>query len=199
MTTMYRVRVASSGWSGGPGLNTFYFQTSDAPTTTDSAGALACVTLVRAALQANRQIYPSLTTLVVSSTVDVLTASSGELQTSYAVAEPDPVAGNGAAAYGPTEAMVVLSFLTDDVVGGHRVRGRAFMGPLVAANDADGTPTSDLRGWIVLIGNALIGGTGGAPQLVVWHRPVSGAGGQALVSTGVSVADKWAVLRSRRD
>ena len=207
MTRMYRVRVASTGWNGSPGLNTFYFSNIATPDSSDSTHADTCVALVQAALAAHTDIFPADHIFTVSPVVDVIDPINGELLDSYAGSAPADIHGSGTGEYGPQAAMVVGSLLTSSFVGGHRVRGRAFWGPLKALNDADGTPTADLVASVEGLRTTLTSG-GTDVKSVVWSRPrtavplrvppITARDGSAQPTTAISVRDSWAVLRSRR-
>jgi len=195
---MYRVRVAGYGWPGAPSLNTFYFVNSADPTITDSAQAQVCVDNVRAALNVAKNLLGNGMSWAVAGEVDVLDPATGDLTQSFGVTAPLVVSDNGQGAIGPSSAMMLLSLHTGTIVNGKRVRGRCYLGPTVGANDTDGTPLTVQRDFCKGIGNQLLGGTGGAPKYVVWHRPVNGAGGVAAAVTSASCPDFFAVMRSRR-
>jgi len=199
VSLMYRIRVASSGWTGGPGLNTFYFQNVTDPTTSDSTNAALCVAGVQAAFTAQAGIYPTQTSLQVAGTVDVLNAATGALVDSFGGTSPSAISGTGSVGYAPIVAMIVGRLNTADVVNGHRVRGRAFFGPVQDLTDTDGTPNDTIVAAVADLVNYLQNTVDAAIELVVWHRPVSGAGGQACPVTSTSARDIYAVLRSRRD
>ena len=198
MTQMYRVRASSTGWTGGPGLNTFYFQNTD-PSVSDSTSAQACVDRVRAGFEANKILWPSQHNIQVSGSVDVLIPETGLLSTTYSVTTPVVVTGSNGTAYGPIAAAICVTMTTDTIIDGKRVRGRAFFNPLIVCNDSDGTPQ------VLRLTNAesivtTIRGTGTPnPHLVVWHRPKNGAGGAAVPVVSAAARDTFAVLRSRRD
>lgn len=209
MAQMLRVRAASQGWNGGPGLSTWYFVDSSDPTSTDTGLALAAVESVQTGLSGAVGIFPTTWSIQVSNVVDVLDPANGDLTGSYTVDAQDALVGTGGSAFGPIECMLVGRLLTDDIVNGHRVSGRQFIGPTIPGTDANGSPNSTLltAGHNLAVYNA--GGTGGAPEQVVWSRPVeadsthvppiAGRSGSHHKVTGASVADKWGVLRSRRD
>lgn len=199
MSLMYRVRVATTGWGGAPGLNTFYFVDSADDTVADTAGAQECVDRVHAAFNDLRMIYPGSTTFTINPAVDVLTAASGELSVSFGTDPGAPFVGGGEGGYGPAAAMVCLTFTTDSVINGHRVRGRSFFGPLIGDSDANGTPVAFEITRAEGFGASLGYTTGEPVAQVIWHRPTGGAGGVAARVTGHAVKDQFAVLRSRRD
>lgn len=205
---LMRVRLASRGWTGGPGLNTFYFRSSSAvggdPTLSD---AQLAHDRVRDAFAGHPLLYPPSHMLSFLPDVDVIDALTGALVTSFAVNTIADTPGQGLANYGPTPTMILLRLNTNTVLDGARLQGRAFLGPTSAGTDPDGTPDAGIAGQARLIGLGLLdGGAGDFPPLVVWHRPkrdkvthaITRQGGSGVVIS-TSVPDKFAILRSRRD
>lgn len=199
MTLIYRVRVASTGWSGSPGLNTFYFQGAFNPSDSSSEHALAVATVVHDQFEAEAAIFPTSSAFQVDGVVDVLTAETGELFHSWGITAPDIVNGSSGSAYGPIAAMICVSVLTDTVVAGHRVRGRVFLGPLKVDADADGSPASSSLETARLLVDGLLSFGDELMVYGVWHRPKAGTGGAFAKATAATVKDTYAVLRSRRD
>jgi len=203
---MYRVRVATSGWAGGPGLNTFYFQSAADPTVHNSTGAQACVDNVHAALQVLAPLRPPSHLTAVSPEVDILDSSNGELVASYVATAPANIAGIGVAAYNAIAVALLLRLATNGIVAGHRVKGRAFFSPITPDPQNDGTPLDSAITIVQNTGNALLFTAGNVEELVVWSRPVevptetveARLGSQHKVQS-VVCPNKYAVLRSRRD
>lgn len=194
---MLRVRVASSGWIGGPGLNTFYFL----PVTEDANSALDAVTAVRAGLSVGAGAFPTTHLFQVSGDVDQINETTGAITNTFSVAAPAVLAGGaGGVGWLPLASAIVLRFTTGAFIAGRRLRGRAFLSPIAKTFvDADGTPTGPSIAFALALGNSLLGNGGSAGGIVIWHRPVAGAGGQAASVTTCSVQDKFGVLTSRRD
>lgn len=198
MSLMGRVRVASSGWSGAPGLNTIYFQNDADPSTFTSGDAQVCVDRVRGAFNSNNALFPNAWTAVVSPDVDVITAATGVLATTFSVTPPSGIVGTGGTQYGPLAADICVRLHTADIRDGHRIGGRWYLGPLTATSDSDGSPTAAKIALALSVGVMCNVVSAGAPRLVVWSRPKNGAGGVAALVTSVTIKDTFAVLRSRR-
>lgn len=207
MPSMYRVRAATTGWLGAPGLNTFYFECGD--TSGSDEDATLCAVRVRDAFLPTVLNFPTTWTCNVSAVVDILTDTTGELTNSRVVTTPAPVVGTGAGVFGPSPVTALLRLRTNTFSDGRRIQGRAFLGPIVANSDADGSPVSSVLARFVTMGEELLDiGIGEGPSLVVWRRPrlfsegppeiEARVGSSARVIT-TSVPDKFAVLRSRRD
>jgi hypothetical protein len=199
MTRMGRVRISTSGWSGGPGLNTFYFVNRVDPLTWGSQDTEDVLTRVQAALNAYKQNWPSFVAAQVNQAVDVLNPENGQLLESTFGTGQTYIQATGGTTCLPIAAALCMTLLTNDVVGGHRVRGRAFFSPIASGADNDGTPTGTQTGRVVTLGDSLRSVSVGNQNLVVWHRPKSGGGGSAHVTSSIICRDKFAVLRSRRD
>lgn len=202
---VYRVRSASEGWGGAPGLNTFYFD-QDLNRDTDPAGsAQTVVTRVTAFWTAVSGCFPTLWSVQVNPVVDVINTDNGDLSSSYVAATPAAVDGHVGAVFGPQVAMICADLLTVAIIDGRRVHGRAFFGPLIPAADADGTPISaDVSAVQGALTDLMTGATTD-PNLVVWSRRKgaslkhpTGLGGSAHLVSGVTVKDSYAILRSRR-
>lgn len=194
---MLRVRVALSGWAGGPGLSTFYFLTP----LEDAAAAARIVARVHTFYEANnaKGLFYDPVRIQVSGDVDVLTAASGLITNTLTVAPPAIVNGFGGGQ--ATSPAIAGNFRlnTSTFLAGRRLRGRIFISPLPTSGvETDGTATEAMKSTANGAGTALIAGDPG-DLWVVWHRPKLGVGGTAGPITSVSMADKLAVLTSRRD
>lgn len=208
MSIIHRVRAISTGWSGGPGLNTFYFK-EGAGTVADAAVAQLGADRVRAVCAAMAPIFPNAHTFRIDPVVDAIEDTTGTLVTSFGVTPPATVVGTGGGSYGPLPAMFLMSLRTAGVVAGRRVFGRAFVGPVVVGNDADGSPLAASLSYVAAGGAALLAAGPTGPAAVIWSRPFSGTAaplpvrparaGSSYSITDVVVNDKHSVLRSRRD
>lgn len=198
MVDMMRVRVTQTGYTGGPGLMTFYFQSAATPGT---AEATEVCQRVQAFCTTASSAWFTAVSSQVSGQVDLLDPGTGILTGSIIVTSPTAVAGSGGANNTAISTAALLTHNTSTVVGGRRLKGRTFISPLsTSALTAAGLITSTL---VTALGNA--GGKLGTVILtsgvnpVVWHRPKSGSGGLAVSTAGWSASNKPAVLRSRRD
>lgn len=194
---MLRVRVALSGWSGGPGLSTFYFLTP----LEDNAAAVRVVAYVQSFYDPNgRGFFYDSVRINVSGDVDVITAASGQITNTHSVAPPPQIAGFGGGQATSPAIAGNLRLSTGQFLAGRRLRGRMFLSPLpTALVETDGTATVAFS---TLADNAVLAlqvSMDPGDTWVVWHRPVAGAGGTAAPITSTSLADKLAVLTSRRD
>jgi len=208
-----RVRVASNGWSGAPGLNTFYFKAG--PSETPSAPAIEevelALTRVHSAFASIVSGFPPVWTAQVDPQVDVLDAENGNLVNSFTGTTPAVVTGTSASTFGPIVVMGLLQLRTTTFLDGSNIRGRAFIGPWANYTDTNGTPGIQVTtGLATMAGELQDAGPGGVPVLCVWRRPreadpehlpnpVTARDGYAANCTSITVPDKWAVLRSRRD
>jgi hypothetical protein len=183
-------------WSGGlaglPGYSTFYAQIGDAQ---------GFVTQIKTFMDAwNGTTAASMSTpaglsLVPDPFVDQVDATSGQLLGSTAITPPSVTASAAGAAYAAPSGACV-TWLTGGVVNGKRVRGRTFLVPLVVTKyDSSGTLLDTFRTNLVTASQAYITG---AVTPLVWHRPISGVGGQAFPMTSFTVKDRVAMLTSRR-
>ena len=94
--------------------------------------------------------------------------------------------------------MLFRSWLTTTPATSRLVVGRTFLVPMgVQAYQSDGTIVDSSRTGLQTAANVLVAAT--TPTMVVWRRPVGGAGGSVAPVTAARVSDKVAVLKSRRD
>lgn len=213
MSQIARVRIASNGWPGGPGLNTVYFcRGSDAgadPTQPIlAADAQLAHDRVRAVWGNMIQLYPTPWNARVDPTVDVLTAETGDLVTQFEVSPSSPFSGTNAASFGPTPVMLLMRLKTTTVNDGKKIQGRIFLGPVIPGSDANGSPPANLLGVVDQGAAALMAlGLITNPHAVVWRRPRKAVPARQIVARPGAVApittassyDKFSVLRSRRD
>lgn len=186
--TINRVRVALTGFPGGPGVSTFY--------TTNVATMRTALGYFYSSFE---PAFPNDVTWTVETSGDIIDPISGVLTGTWTDSGAHSGTGTGTGGYAAPVGIAV-NWMTGDVLDGHRLRGRTFMVPLNApVYQADGSivdgTLSDLR----TNATALVTNGGGA--FVVWHRPrvdPARAGGFSAVTSAV-VNDKAAVLRSRRD
>lgn len=186
MTELYRVRTALTGFPGGPGVTTMYFL--------DVATAVASVHTFWTDIIAK---FPTDFHAQVENFGDIIEDTTGELTGAWSADAVTGLVGDQSDPY-PAPAGAVITWGTDTILDGRRLRGRTFCVPYGGLNyEADGSlagaSITDLQGG----GDALI--VGQSTSFVIWHRPTgSHAGGNGLVTSCV-VHDKVAVLRSRRD
>lgn len=206
-----RVRAVSSGWSGGPGLNTFYFIAASGGGALVSGSAQLAHDRVRNAFYDARAAWPTSWTLAMQDNVDCLDPVNGDLVDSVATTPIAGVTGTAAGGFGPIAAAILLRLQTSIFSDGRRIQGRAFLGPVVNSTDTNGTPAPAL----ITAGTAFATALADAglwtsyPRVVVWRRPrladalrtpaVTARDGMYAEVTSSSVPDKYAVLRSRRD
>lgn len=189
-----RVTAVWSGFSGAPGYTNFFF---------DAFGGGDVVDLevdrVHAFFQAIREALPTGVVVQVQQEAAIIDEATGELQSYAQSTDPAPeVLGYSTDAYSaPSGACVTWN--TEAIARGRRLRGRTFIVPLGSdAYDAQGNLTNQAIGFLNAGATALIG-DGSGPQMVIWSRPRAGVGGSIGAVTSHRVADKAAVLRSRRD
>ena len=198
MTNIDRVRVSLTGFPGAPGVATHY-----------GLSGTALFPLVVALWGSLAVVMPADVSIRVEASGDSINDVDGSLVGSWSIAPVTGVAGGAAGAYA-APAGACLTWLTNDILDRHRVKGRTFVVPLGNANyEADGSLTSGTASGLAAAAAAYVTNTGG--NAVIWHRPraaraatatlparVARVGGHAII-TGSRVADKVAVLRSRRD
>ena len=198
MANINRVRIALTGFIGGPGVMTFYCLT---PAT--------FVTALRAFCQGMSNFFPNSVTMTVEASGDVLDSTTGVITGTWVAASQLPVVGQLTGKYAAPVGMLVI-WTTDSVFDGHRLRGKSFIVPAGSTVfEANGAVTASNASLLTTASQALLAA---APaDMVIWHRPRKARaadpthpavtyrpGGHSIV-TGSRGSDKVAVLRSRRD
>jgi len=197
MTVLKRYRVAMWGGQIGSGVMTFYgLETADLQGPID------------ALLASVKTKMPNAVHMQIEAGGDLFNDTDGELTGAWVgTTNTDHVGGEAGAYAAP--AGVVLTWLTDAVLDGRRLKGRNYIVPLAASSyQADGTIADDNMTYFRTA--AAVYSSAVADEGVVWHRPRKAVaadgsrpaitardGGHALI-TGTSVKDKVAVLTSRR-
>lgn len=200
MTPILRYRVNWTGFSGAPGVSTFYLNAA-ASFPDPAIGAHAFFNALTSALPNTVQIaFPNVT--------DTLNAEDGKLISSGTSAGAAGVNGSGGSNYA-APAGVVADWLTGDIVNGHRVKGRTFIIPAVGYPSAGGTPDPSVMTALTNAQTALMTAYGSA--FIIWARPFAGRPavgtkpalparvGSMHVVTAATSKREFFVLRSRRD
>lgn len=192
-----KITTRWDGWTGAPGYSNWYVWGSPDQTQTDAAAAA-----VRTFLQAIRAYLPSVVSINFVPTVQVYAEGDGSLADQRNIVTiPGTVTGSGAGNFAASTGIVV-SWRTTQSTGRRLLLGRTFLVPASAvAYQTDGTVDNGALVVIAGAANAYVARVAadvpGHP--VVWHRPVNGGGGSMGNITAATVADRTAVLRSRRD
>lgn len=193
---LLRVRAVGTGWTGGPGLSTFYFDSGVA--TVDAALATGVTGRVRAYFDAVKAYYSTGVAWTVDPVVDAMNEDTGALSGQVvAGAAPATVVGTAAVSSGPAFVAAVGKLRTNTFWAGRRIQGRTFLSPL--ANTF--TDSTGVEGGLMAAQTAGLNAiltTGGGPALVVWHRPKNGTGGFMAGVVTVSSSATFGVLKSRR-
>lgn len=193
-----RITARWSGFPGAPGYSNFYFASGlvDGGLLQEEADLFAA--RVRSAFLQIGPLLPSSVSIEVEPEAVVLDSDTGMAQEFLNLDVPAAVTGvNNADFAGPVGA--VITWRTDDLRNGRRIRGRTFLVPLATVVfEEDGTLGSNWRDDLNDFADTLRGGPGEG-DLGVWSRPVNGSGGVFASVTAHSVPDMAAVLRSRRD
>jgi hypothetical protein len=132
--------------------------------------------------------------------VDTLDDLTGSLQGQLSATAVAVVTGTSGTASAPRAAMALARLRSGTVFGGRLLKGRWYLGPVKAsavgtAGGLDAASITAING----AGVSMLAPGATASALAIWHRPVSGSGGQAVPCTSISAWEEIAVLRSRRD
>ena len=197
MTSLYRVRVALTGFPGGPGVATHYFLDVDT--------ALPSLKILWTALGL---VMPGTVTIQIQNAGDIINDVNGDITGAWTATAETAITGGGSGTYSAPSGLHV-NWNTNTSLDGRRLRGRTFVVPVVSSfYDSTGTLSGSTAADIQGYGNAFV--TAQSASFVVWHRPVEAKpadgsrpaveqrdGGHGLV-TAAAVKDRVSVLSSRR-
>lgn len=121
--------------------------------------------------------------------------TTGQLIGAWTSATLPIVTGTNSGQAVPDTSQLLIRWTTGIVVNGRFVQGRSYIpgltvGAISGGNVLPATGTS----W----DTALATFVGANLGFSIWHRPVNGAGGQAVPVTAGQTWNEWAVLRRRR-
>ena len=191
---LYRVTALWSGGKIGSGFTNMFF-------TAGISTAQLCADAVRSFLftcyGAGGAALPAGVTINFQAGVDTLDDDTGQLVTTTPITAPLPITGSDNTAYAAV-AGACVTWLTQGVITGKRVRGRTFLVPMGGSGlQSDGTLATQKVTDINTAAQALISA---APEFTIWRRPssVSAADGSAHPVLAFRVQDKTAYLTSRR-
>lgn len=171
----------------GPGLSTFFFA-NGSPTNAPSVVA-NFFTMIKAQV-------PTGVTWTIPSGGDLIEESSGQLTGTWTGDTGGTVTSTAAGSHAQGVGARV-SWLTDSIRGGRRVRGTTFVVPIhTAGYDTQGTIASSTLTAIEDAANALLNNADW--NLLIWSRPRAGLNGLGVPVARVEVPDKVSWLRSRK-
>lgn len=196
---MNQVRVTWTGFLGGPGVTTFYFDGSAVPPTAAIRTFFSSVAL----------FIPSTVTIQVPQTGDTISPTDGALSGSWGVGTLPAAVVGGAGSNTTSASGPQIKWTTGEIADRRNLVGRTFLVPSTAAAfpAADGLLSTANQTTLQAAAAALLGSS---PKMRVWHRPKFGpkvAGsprpitrdGSSAEITGAVVPRKVAVLTTRRD
>lgn len=137
-------------------------------------------------------------TATVASEVRTLNVGTGVLEAVGSVNGGAPVPGNVAGQPVADASQILMRWNTGEIVNGRRLVGRTFIPGLPVASLTGGNLNGASAADFATKGQGLITSLAGQAPLVVWHRPVNGAGGVAWAADTATVWSEMAVLRRRR-
>lgn len=192
--SILQVTVLWSGFTGAPGYTNLYFRNSGLVQTAVNNAVDAVFNLLEdvAPYEGND------VTWTISSEVKEVDETTGDLIALHSPSStPTPVVG-AMNDLGPIPAGLCVSWGTNGVHDGRRVRGRTFFVPLgFLAWEGDGTPASGTMTAFRAAATAFKDDSGS--EFVIWARPAPGVPGAAYEVVSATVRDRAAILTSRRD
>jgi len=202
MAEILRMKARWSGYQGGPGYNVMHFRDFDTTPPTNTH-ATAAATDIRAFFDAIKLYLPNAVKIDVMPDCEVLEETTGVLTGVLTATPGATVTGTaGAGAQFAAAVGAVVNWRTNGVRNGRRIHGKSFIVPLANLGFAvDGTLDPGFITTASTAAAALRDPSTGSPDLGVWARPSApgATDGVWYVTSGYSIPDMGAVLRSRRD
>lgn len=195
MASLYQITVRWTGFVGAPGYTRMHFMT-NSPSQAEAVAAAQDMADFFSAISA---LLPTDIELTFDLEVPVLLDSTGQPQQFLNLpAQPTITQPTGAGAYA-APAGASVQWLTSAVNNGRRVRGRTYLVPLIdGAYDSVGTLDAADQAVIQTAASTLYNSLNSL--LAVFSRPSTAPdNGFSTQVTGAAVADKVAILKSRRD
>jgi hypothetical protein len=185
MATIERIRVNWTGFTGAPGLSTFY-----------ATDAITLLPDVRTFFNAIVSLIPNVVTLSFEPFGERFSDVDGSLLGTWSTTTPTPVLGGATALYAAPTGYVV-NWITGAVIHNRFLRGKTFIVPGIVSS-GDGSPSNSLVTTLQTAATTLKNSAGG---LRIWHRPTApgATDGSSSLVLSAQVPDKAVVLRSRRD
>jgi hypothetical protein len=195
-----RIKMRWSGFTGGPGYSVFHMRDFNDLTPVDLTAVNSALGKVQAFANGIKGVIAHPVTLQVLNDVEIIEDTTGQLEevaTGTALAAVASTAPTSSYS-GATGA--VITWRTDGVRNGRRIRGRSFLVPIAGgAYESNGTLSAATITTLGTAASAFIDPAGDG-DLGVYARP-TGPGatdGEWTVVKSFSVPDMAAVLRSRR-
>lgn len=198
MAVIHRCRVALTGFSGAPGLNTFW--------ALGPGEAQAGQSELDDFMEQLEVMYTALRTNLTTGTnmsnaveVDVFDVATGNLVDRMATGNVWTVSGNSTNTSNSKATQAKFRYRTDRISNNRFVSGGIFFGPLAGnAIHTDGSIAGAFRSAVITAHDGLLDIVGDL-RLAVWQQPKPGKSGTFGYVQNVGVMPVPAVLRSRRD
>lgn len=185
MANLRKITAVWSGWAGGPGVNTFYV-----------LGGSSHLVEFTAFYNTFEASLPSGVAVTLEETGVIVDEVTGDLTGGWTEEAGTAAAGSDTGGFAAGVGCTV-QWRTASILNGRRVIGHTYLVPIGrSCYQTDGTIAEANRASFQDAADTLLADLD--ESLVVWHRPVSGAGGAAALVTSAAVPDRPAILRSRR-
>lgn len=201
MATIYKVQFELNGWDGAPGINSWYCVETAGP-----GADLDDWCQLLASFYDNLKVYWAAgVSAAILPAIRGYDHASGDLVFADSAPTIAPIVSTGSSSASDQSraSQLKLQFVTDKIRRNRLLRGGIFFGPINGnAIEGDGTVEPDVKTAVATAVEGLLD-IAGDFRLVVWGQPIDVGAGDDVGVFGhvqqVTVADKPAVLRSRRD
>lgn len=185
MAPINRMRTAWTGVAGLPGVTTMYCLDTD-----------AYIEELSTFWNNIKGHIPNAITLTIEPAGDIIEESTGVLTGAWTHDALDGTVGTSSEDFNETTGLVV-NWLTDDVAGGRRVRGKTYLVPMdISIYDVGGHLDTGIVAGVQAHCDEHV--TAAADNFVIWHRPGGSTPGSYHAVTSAHVSAASAYLKSRR-
>jgi hypothetical protein len=200
MALLARMRISLTNWAGGPGVTTWYFSEGS---TGGGAWSQAVVddlyNEVNSTYEGFAVALQEGVQAVAEPELAIIDSATGKLVDARTPSDPpDTIQAASQGGNQSRGVQMLIRFSTDDFVGGRRLKGRSYIGPLNdTAMGLNGQIATFLVAELPARFTALISGLG--PRLAVYHRPSADGASDGSWGdvTSVKVRPLPSYLRSR--
>jgi hypothetical protein len=201
MTSLAKFVVQMSGWEGGPGVNVLTFSSGTLTPPWTSTDVQTVYDEIHTMYDDNKNLYAPNVDIEVLPQATIFESTTGDITNVITVPTPDDIiSSTGTSGDTSRGQCICAAYYTDVWVGGKRLRGRSFFGPIARELM---TPAGLVgTGAVAQIQDKLVAMTSGVgPRLAVYHRPTGGASTDGYYGDVVTVIARGrpSNLRSRQD
>lgn len=209
MASIYAFKVIGNGWTGAPGITTFWGLMPSQAATGSTGECEEFAARIKDCYNTMAGLLANSTSWTIESVVQRFDIPTGVLEGEVVITPPSTVTSSAGAntSHLPRSAMINVNLRTDAIRNGRKLLGRHFIGPACSGTyDNNGLLDSGIGATVITAYNGLLDITG-PMRLAVYGRPIpadaespnAGAAGVHGYVQKVAPGSKPGTLRSRKN